>query len=75
MASPKPDEFGRYRVETDTGAKISVSRQPLKGEKVLSEPASDIGGDALPTEYPGAKQADPESISVPPLAAANTKES
>lgn len=52
MPSPKPDEFGRYRVQTDTGAKISVSRPPLESEKFLDEPASDVGGDALPVEYP-----------------------
>lgn len=49
--TPEPDEFGRYRVQTDAGAKISVSRLPLNGEKVLDEPASDVGGDALPVEY------------------------
>lgn len=52
MPKPKPDEFGRHRVQTDTGAKISVSREPLESEKVLDEPASDVGGDALPVEYP-----------------------
>lgn len=52
MASPKPDEFGRYRVQQDTGAKFSVSRAPLKGEKVLDEPASDVAGEPLPPEYP-----------------------
>ncbi len=52
MSAPKPDEFGRFRIQTDTGAHVSVARQPLKGEKVLDEPASDLGGDALPTTYP-----------------------
>lgn len=52
MPKNEPDEFGRYRVQTDTGAKISVSREPLESEKVLEEPASDVGGDALPVEYP-----------------------
>jgi hypothetical protein len=52
MPKHKPDEFGRYRVKTDTGAKISVTREPLKSEEVLDEPASDVGGDALPVEYP-----------------------
>lgn len=52
MASPKPDEFGRYRVQQDTGTKFSVSRLPLDSEKVLDEPASDVAGDALPPEYP-----------------------
>lgn len=51
-SKPKPDEFGRYRVETDTGAKISVSRAPLSSETVLDEPASDVAGDALPVQYP-----------------------
>jgi hypothetical protein len=49
---PKPDEFGRYRVLQDTGAKFSIQREPLDGEKVLDEPASDVAGDALPVEYP-----------------------
>lgn len=53
---PKPDEFGRYRVRTDTGAKVSVNREPLKSEEVLDEPASDVGGDALPVEYPKSAQ-------------------
>lgn len=52
MSAPKPDEFGRYRVQQDTGTKFSVSRPPLKGEKVLDEPASDVAGEALPPEYP-----------------------
>lgn len=52
MPKNEPDEFGRYRVLTDTGAKVSVSRKPLESEKVLDEPASDVGGDALPVEYP-----------------------
>lgn len=52
-ATPKPDEFGRYRVETDTGAKLTVNRPPIKGETWLSdEPASDANGDAFATEYP-----------------------
>jgi hypothetical protein len=50
--TPEPDEFGRYRVEQDTGTKFSVSRAPLDGEKVLNEPASDVAGEALPPEYP-----------------------
>lgn len=57
----KPDEFGRYRVVTDTGAKVSVQRLPLAGEKVLNEPASNVAGEALPTEYPSA----PKSLSSP----------
>jgi hypothetical protein len=59
--TPEPDEFGRYRVETDTGAKVSVSRAPLDGEKVLDEPASDVAGDALPVEYAST----PRSLSSP----------
>lgn len=54
-ANPKPDEFGRYRVEQDTGTKFSIQRTPLDGEKVLNEPASDVAGDALPPEYPAPK--------------------
>lgn len=57
--TPEPDDFGRYRVETDTGAKVSVNRAPLAGEKVLDEDASDIAGDALPVEYPDAKSTAP----------------
>jgi hypothetical protein len=53
--TPEADEFGRYRVQQDTGTKFSVSRAPLKGEKVLDEPASDVAGDALPPEYPAPK--------------------
>jgi hypothetical protein len=73
-ANPKADQFGRYRVQTDTGAKISVSRLPFKEEKVLDEPASDVGGDALPIEYPHEKKQPAASITVPPLGAADTKE-
>ena len=50
--NPEPDEFGRYRVQQDTGTKFSVQRTPLDGETVLDEPASDVAGDALPPEYP-----------------------
>lgn len=50
--TPEPDEFGRYRVQQDTGAKFSIQRTPLDGETVLDEPASDVAGDALPVEYP-----------------------
>lgn len=53
----QPDEFGRYRVLQDTGAKFSIQRTPLDGEKVLDEPASDVAGDALPVEYPAPKSA------------------
>lgn len=52
MSNPKADEYGRYRVETDAGAKLSIQRQPLPSEKVLDEPASDVSGEALPVEYP-----------------------
>lgn len=72
-AKPKPDEFGRYRVETDTGAQITVNRPPLPHEKVLDEPASDVGGDPLPTVYPGDKKQPQSSVSVPP--AGDQKES
>lgn len=47
----KADEFGRFRVQLDTGAKVSISRDPLPSETVLNEPASDLGGDPLPIEY------------------------
>ena len=54
--TPKPDEFGRYRIQQDTGTKFSASREPLDGEKVLSEPASDpLTGEALPPDYPPPK--------------------
>lgn len=56
----KPDEFGRFRVQQDTGTKFSVRRAPLAAEKVLNEPASDVAGDALPPEYPA-----PKSLSSP----------
>lgn len=72
--SPEPDQFGRYRVKTDTGAHISINRPPLESEQVLKQPASDVAGDALPPTYPGDDKAPAESITVPPLAA-DTKES
>ena len=50
--TPDPDEFGRYRVEQDTGTKFSLPASALRDEKVLDEPASDLAGDALPPEYP-----------------------
>lgn len=52
MSAPQPDEYGRFRVQTDTGAQVSVCRPPLPHERVLDEPASDVGGEALPTAYP-----------------------
>jgi hypothetical protein len=54
-SKPKADEFGRFRVlDKDTGAKRSVVESQLRhgNLEVLDEPASDVGGDALPVEYP-----------------------
>lgn len=69
-STPKPDEFGRFRVQQDTGTKLSIRRTPLDGEKVLNEPASDVAGDALPPEYPA-----PKSLSRPTISgqSADTK--
>lgn len=58
MPKNQPDEFGRYRVlDEDTGAKrsVSASQLPHGNHVVLDEPASDVGGDALPVEYPTPK--------------------
>lgn len=65
-STPKPDEFGRYRVlDKDTGAKRSVvaSQLPHGNHEVLDEPASDLGGDALPVEYPDVEPAAPTGYS------------
>lgn len=57
--TPKPDEFGRFRVlDKDTGAKRSVvaSQLPHGNYTVLKDAASDVAGDALPVEYPTASK-------------------
>lgn len=52
--SPEPDEFGRLRVrDTDTGHEYSINATALPHGNftVLNEPASGLGGDALPPAY------------------------
>lgn len=62
-STPEPDAFGRYRVQQDTGAKFSIQRPPLDGEKVLDEPASAVSGEELPPEYPAPKSAEKNTTS------------
>lgn len=69
--TPEPDEFGRYRVEQDTGTKFSLPASALGDEKVLDEPASDVAGDALPPEY--AKPTKPLSSTTPSGQSADPK--
>jgi hypothetical protein len=58
---PTPDEYGRLRVrDDDTGHERTIHAAELGhgNYTVLSEPASDICGDAVPT-----KLATPKSLS------------
>lgn len=69
-STPKPDEFGRYRVtDKDTGHKLSIpaSALPHGNFTVLKQDASDVAGDALPPEF---NAVEPTGQS----ATANTKE-
>lgn len=52
-ANPKPDEFGRYRVEQDTGTKFSIQRTPLDGEKVLKRARQRCCWRRAPAGVPG----------------------
>lgn len=55
--TPKPDEFGRYRVtDRDTGVRRSIhaAELPHGNYTVLKQDATDANGDVIPPEFPEA---------------------